>query len=171
MNEYDQTKRMLNKIRNLNNRVKNLQEQVENISNDNNISDTNNSKNEEKTDISVINNVEIEIHSIDDSDLVIKDDEKGKFSQLIDDFRTDVTEIVDFGKLDLYDDSAKLNGKLGGTNIDFTLSAGDDNGVYLNNASLLKIDDTSMELINKLRVFQEKFSSVMNELIGNRKEF
>ena len=33
---------------------------------------------------------------------------KGKFSQLIDDFRTDVTEIVDFGKLDLYDDSAKI---------------------------------------------------------------
>lgn len=176
MNEYDQTKRMLNKIRNLNNTTKNLREQVDN--NQDTIDSENPMENppalrgdSEQTDVNVINNVDVQIHSNDESDLQIKDDEKGNISQLIDDFRSDVSEIVDFGKLDIYDESAKLNGKLKGVGIQFVLSAGDDNGFYLNNTSLLKIDDTSIDLINKLKVFQQKFSSIMNDIIVARKEF
>lgn len=180
MNEYDQTKRMLNKIRSIsNNSTKNLREQVEYTkTNETDIDSQNPMENptelgggQEKTDVNVINNVDVEIHSTDDSDLEIKDDEKNKISQLIDDFRNEVSEIVDFSKLDIYDESAKLGGKLGNINLDFTLSAGDDDGLYLTNTSMLKIDENALDIINKLRAFQQKYSAIMNEMIGNRKEF
>jgi hypothetical protein len=117
----------------------------------------------------VINNVEVEIHSEDNQDLTIKDNEKGIISQLIDDFKKEVSELVDFGKLQVYSDSAKLDGKITQKGIEFTLSTGDDNGIYLSNASMLKIDDETMEYLEKLKSFEEKFSGSINDLIVNRK--
>ena len=50
----------------------------------------------------------------------------------------------------------------------FTLSTGDDTGLYLSNASLLKIDDKSLDIINKLKRFELKFSNSINDLLVNR---
>jgi hypothetical protein len=123
---------------------------------------------EEKDDFEVINNVEVKIHSEDPDDLILDEEEKGKISQLIDDFRTDVSELVEFGKMNIYPTSAKLDGTLSGVGINFSLSTGDDTGLYLSNPSLLKIDDTSLGFINKLKVFADKYSTAINQLLANR---
>jgi hypothetical protein len=122
----------------------------------------------EGEDLAVINNVEVEIHSEDPEDLQLSDEEKGKISQLIDDFRVEVSEIAEFGKLNIYPDSAKLDGKIGDTGVVFTLSTGDDTGLYLSNSSLLKIDDDSLIIITKLRAFEAKFSAAINDLLVSR---
>lgn len=123
---------------------------------------------EEQEDIAVINDVEIEIHSEDPEDLALSDEEKKQISQLIDDFRTEVSELVEFDKLHIYDDSAKLDGKLTDIDLAFTISTGDDTGLYLSNPSMLKIEDESLNMINKLRAFTPKFSNTINDLLVNR---
>jgi len=121
-------------------------------------------------EVSVINNVDVEIHSEDPEERVLEDDEKGTISQLIDDFKAEVSEIAEFNGLHIYPDTAVLNGKIGGKNINFSFSAGDDNGFYLGSPSLLKIDSEVLELINRLKTFEPKFVNTINDLLVNRRD-
>ena len=125
---------------------------------------------EEKNDFTIVNNVEVSINSTDQQDIVLKDEEKTKLSQLIDGFRSEVSELADLGKLIIYNDSAKLDGQIKDKNINFTLSAGDDNGVFLAGSSMLKLDDDVMEMLNKLKTFGDKFTTTLNEIILTRKQ-
>lgn len=185
-NEYDDTKDFLNKIRKITkNTAQDIREQLENPNptlTDKYPSTQSQSQpptqptqqlsatSTEKEDFAVINNVEVVINSTDRADLKLEDDEKGKISQLIDDFRSEVSEITEFGKLNIYNDSAKLDGNIKDVNLGFTISAGDDNGVYLSNASMLQLNDNTMGFINKLKRYQLKFNNVMGEIIGNRQQ-
>lgn len=128
------------------------------------------SNQEEKKDFIVINNVEVVINSTDKDDLVLNDDEKTEISQMIDDYRKDVSEITEFGKLNIYHDSAKLDGNIKEINLSFTISAGDDNGVYLKNQSMIKLSDTSLGYIDKLKKFQIIFNDVMEKIIASRQQ-
>ena len=121
-------------------------------------------------EVSVINNVDIEIHSEDPLERVLQDDEKGIISQLIDDFKAEVSEIAEFNGLHIYPDSAVLNGKIGGKGMNFSYSAGDDNGFYLGSPALLKIDGEALELINRLKTFEPKFVNTINDLLVNRRD-
>jgi len=124
---------------------------------------------EEKEDVAVINDVEVQIHSEDPEDLTLSDEEKGKISQLIDDFRKEVSETVEFDKLHVYESNAKLDGKIADIGIVFTFSTGDDTGLYLSNTSMLKIDEDSLDMINKLKTFEPKFVNSINDLLVNRR--
>jgi hypothetical protein len=123
---------------------------------------------EDGSDFSVINDVEVVIHSEDTEDLELTEEEKGKISQLIDDFRVEVVETVEFDKLHVYETSAKLDGKIGEIGLQFTLSTGDDTGFYIN-AQMLKIDENSLEIIRKLSTYELKFSSTINDLLVRRR--
>jgi len=123
---------------------------------------------EEQKDIAVINNVDIQIHSSDPEDLELKDEEKNRISQLIDDFRTEISEIAEFEGLHIYPESAKLNGVIKDVGINFVLSTGDDTGLYISNPSLLKIENDSIDIIGKLRSFLPKYSNTINNLLLDR---
>lgn len=125
---------------------------------------------QEGKDFAVINNVEVVLNSTDELDHELKDEEKTKISQLIDDFREEVSEIAEFGKLQIYPDSAKLDGNVGEENIGFMLSAGDDSGMFLTNSSMLRFNEETRDFINKLETFQIKFNDVLNEIIANRQQ-
>lgn len=185
-NDYDDTKDFLNKIRKITkNTAQDIREQLENpnaVLTDKypqsqppsqaqpQPTQQSSATSTEKGDFAVINNVEVVINSTDKADLTLQDEEKGKISQLIDDFRTEVSEIAEFGKLNIYDDSAKLDGNIKDVNLGFTISAGDDNGVFLSNTSMVQLNDNTMEFINKLKRYQAKFNNVMGEIIGNRQQ-
>jgi len=123
---------------------------------------------QESEDYAVINDVEVVIHSEDREDLELNDEEKSKISQLIDDFRDEVMETAQFDKLQIYETSAKLDGKIGEFGLGFTLSTGDDTGLYIN-GQMLKIDENSLSVINKLNTFHLKFSSTINDLLVRRR--
>lgn len=188
LNSYDETKKMLNTIRNLQETVRSkkvLDEQFERDRNpeieaykqsferdDQGFNQSpqapDSSQSGEGSDYAVINDVEVVIHSEDPEDLQLNDDEKGKISQLIDDCRAEVAETVEFGKMDIYETSAKLTGQIGEYGLQFTLSTGDDTGLYVN-GQMLKIDENSLEVINRLSAFQLKYSSTINDLLVRRK--
>ena len=120
------------------------------------------------SDYAVINDVEVVIHSEDPEDLELTDEEKGKVSQLIDDFRDEVVETAEFDKLDVYETSAKFSGKIGEIGMMFTLSTGDDTGLYIN-GQMLKIEENTLIILEKLVAYQLKFSSTINDLLVRRR--
>lgn len=195
VNEYDEIKGLLNKVRKIqamsamNKEEQLLGEQVTSrpVTGENDylknagqlnggpavnpeaVSDEASNNQTEKEDIAVINDVEVEIHSEDPEDLALQDVEKQKISQLIDDFRKEVSEIAEFDKLHVYSDSASLDGKIGGIDLAFSLTTGEDTGLYISNPSMLKIDENSLSVINKLRAFEPKFVNTINDLLVNRR--
>jgi hypothetical protein len=178
VDSYDETKKMLNTIRRIQSAVKPkyglLREQDD--PNDQSFEGTQGtadnvpSQDQSKgnQDVAVINDVDIKINSEDPEDLQLSDEEKGKISQLIDDFRAEVSETVDFGTFNIYPTSAKLDGRISDIGLDFQLSTGDDIGFYIK-GSMLKIDDTSLDIINKLKVFEAKYSNIINTLLVSRR--
>jgi hypothetical protein len=125
---------------------------------------------EEKNEITVINNVDVKINSSDKMDLNLSDEEKNKITQLIDSFHSEVSNIVDFTDLVIYSNSTKLTGVIPQINVHFTFSSGDDEGLFLTNINTLKISPDIMEVIQKLMKFQEKYKDTTEFLIRNRKE-
>lgn len=114
------------------------------------------------------NNVEIKIHSTDQADLEITENEKASLNQLIENFKTQVSELASFEEgFNVYADSVRLDGNIG-DDFGFVYIAGNDRGIYLN-ADMLKLDDETSLIIEKLNKFQHTFEDVVNEMISTRK--
>lgn len=151
---YDGIKMMLNTIRNINENTtskKTLKEEEEKVNN-----------------LVLNNNVEIKVHSTDQADLEISDQEKASLNQLIENFRTQVSELAQFEEgFNVYADSVRLDGSIG-DDFGFVFIAGNDRGLYLN-ADMLKMDDETSLVIEKLNKFQHTYEDVVNEMISTRK--
>jgi hypothetical protein len=125
--------------------------------------------NEEKINTLVIgNNVEVKVHSDDQQDLKIGDEEKNSLNQLIENFKTQVYELATFEEgFNIYQNSVRLDGSID-NDLTFVFIAGQDRGLYIN-ANMLKLDNEMAQIIDKLSKFQHTFEDVVNELIETRK--
>lgn len=162
---YDETKRMLNTLRNLNlnkSSYRTLREDVQ-------TQDTQEPSTEKvMDDILVINDVEVKLMSTDRDDMGIKDDQKNSISQLIDNFRQQVSQIVDFDPgMTINEKQVRLDGVLTNEDVNFVLIAGEENGLYIN-SDMLKIEDEVMVVLEKLRKFEDTFKTSMEPLITQR---
>ncbi len=125
--------------------------------------------NEEKINTLVIgNNVEVKVHSDDQQDLKIGDEEKNSLNQLIENFKTQVYELATFEEgFNIYQNSVRLDGSID-NDLTFVFIAVQDRGLYIN-ANMLKLDNEMAQIIDKLSKFQHTFEDVVNELIETRK--
>ena len=122
-----------------------------------------------KNDILVVNDVEVKMNSSDESDLELLDSEKTALSQLIDNFKQQVSQIADFEPgFTLNPDQIRLDGSLTDQDISFVFIAGKDSGAYVN-ADMLKLEQDVANELEKLAKFQETFETAMNPLIQERK--
>lgn len=124
---------------------------------------------EQKVNTLVIgNNVEIKVHSEDQDDLVISNEEKNALNQLIENFKAQVYELASFDEgFNVYPNSVRLDGKID-DDLTFVFIAGEDRGLYIN-ANMLKLDSETAITIDKLNKFQHTFEDVVNQLIEARK--
>lgn len=162
---YDETKRMLNTLRNLNLNKSSYGTLRENIE-----TQDNQEPSTEKVmdDVLVINDVEVKMLSTDKDDMGIKDDQKNTISQLIDNFRQQVSQIVDFDPgMTITENQVRLDGILTNEDVNFVLIAGEENGLYIN-SEMLKIEDEVMMVLEKLRKFEDTFKTSMEPLITQR---
>ncbi len=113
-------------------------------------------------------NVEVKIHSTDQEDLSISDEEKASLNQLIQNFKSQVSELANFEEgFNIYVDSVRLDGTIE-NDLSFVLIAGNERGLYVN-ANMLKIEAETVETISKLEKFQHSFEDVVIEIMNNRK--
>jgi hypothetical protein len=156
INTYDETKKLLNVIRQFSsNKVSTLiREQVE----------------QEKSNILNINGVDVKILFSDSSDKEINDEQKEKISNLIDDFKTQVSQLVEFKPgITINDKQIRLDGILTDYNneINFTLISGDESGLYIKSEMSL-VNKDILELLNKLNNFNNLFKETFNNILTFR---
>jgi hypothetical protein len=166
--EYDVTKNMLKTIRTLteskvssniiNENQTELQTPQVNTTNDEN----------QKNDIDVINDVDVKLLSSDQNDLKLTDQQKTAISELIDGFKQQVSQIVEFEPgMTLTREQIRLDGYLPDEDINFVFISGKESGVYIN-ADMLKLEQDVATSLEKLAKFEITFKSAMDPIIQER---
>jgi hypothetical protein len=111
----------------------------------------------------------ITLHGKDKQDLELSTDEKISFQETMDDFVNEVSDLSDFGTLNLYPNNVDWSGKVIDFDLEFYFSIGENNGVYIN-GDMIKLDQNLVELINKLTSFYDKFKSKWAKVLSQRKK-
>lgn len=166
--EYDVTKNMLKTIRTLteskvssnviNEQQTELQTPQVNNSNDEN----------QKNDVDVVNDVDVKLLSSDQNDLKLTDQQKTAISELIDGFKQQVSQIVEFEPgMTLTREQIRLDGYLPDEDINFVFISGKESGVYIN-ADMLKLEQEVATSLEKLAKFEITFKSAMDPIIQER---
>jgi len=109
------------------------------------------------------------LHGKDQTELELTTDEKTAFQETMDEFVSEVSDMSEFNKLNLYTNNVKWSGKIIDMDVDFYMSIGEKNGVYIN-SKMIKVDDELIEVLNKLRAYYEKFKSKWALIIASRKK-
>jgi len=109
------------------------------------------------------------LHGKEQTDLELTTDEKTAFQETMDEFVTDVSDMVDFNKLNVYSNNVEWSGKLIEFDVEFFFSIGEENGVYFN-GEMLKADNEFLELISKLKTYYEKYKSKWASILASRKK-
>ena len=158
---YDETKKMLNTLRKLNESKHSsniLREQIE---------PEQQSSDNEQNDVTVINDVEVKLNSNDPSDMKLTDEQKNKLSQLIDNFRSQVSQLTKFEPgMVISTEQIRLDGNI--DDLKFVFIAGENGGLYLN-AEMFKLQEEQVDLMTKLSKFLKVYQDTMNPIITERK--
>jgi len=109
------------------------------------------------------------LHGKEQTDLELTTDEKIAFQETMDEFISEVSDMVDFNKLNVFSNNVEWSGKLIEYDIEFFYSIGEENGVYIN-GEMLKTDAEFLELLNKLKSYYEKFKSKWAKILSSRKK-
>ena len=171
INEYDEIKNLLRKSRLLTEQPdpspinlakdieKNIKQDVE--------KDTDNVK--EKNKKYRISGGILSIYGDNSTEVNLTTDDKIAFQETMDEFVNEVSDLVDFGPLNLYKNSAEWSGKIVDFDVEFFMTIGEQNGVYIN-GNQLKLDEKFMDTISKLTAYYEKFKSKWAKVIASRKK-
>lgn len=124
---------------------------------------------EEKTKTYRVSGGLLTLHGDDKQDLELSTDEKIAFQETMDEFVEQVSDLSDFGTLNMYEDNIDWSGNIIDYNIEFYLTIGEKNGVYIN-GDMIKLDEDLVELVNKLTVYYEKFKSKWAKVLAQRKK-
>lgn len=124
--------------------------------------------NEQESGFDLVNNVEVNSTSNDKDDINLSDNEKNVVNQLMMNFRTQVSEVVNFDNgINIKSDEVRLDGSFN-SNLMFTFILSNQfDGVYIT-TEMIELDEDNLSLINKLKQFVPDFRDVANQLIQNR---
>jgi hypothetical protein len=111
----------------------------------------------------------VSIYSQDKKNTELTTEDKKAFQESMDEFVAEVTELVDFNKMNIYQDNVEWSGKITEYDVDFFISIGENNGVYIN-GNMMKLDEEFVELVTKLRGYFEKFKTRWSKVLAIRKK-
>ena len=109
------------------------------------------------------------LHGKEQTDLELTTDEKIAFQETMDEFVAEVSDMVDFNKLNVYTNNVEWSGKLIEQDIEFFFSIGEENGIYIE-GDMIKADDEFLGLITKLNTYYQKFKSKWAKILASRKK-
>lgn len=111
----------------------------------------------------------VTLHGKDKQELEMTTEEKIAFQETMDDFVDQVSDLSDFGTLHIYPNNVEWSGKVIDFDLEFFYSIGENNGVYVN-GDMIKLDESLVELINKLTSYYEQFKSKWAKVLASRKK-
>ena len=131
--------------------------------------DENNEDKEDKKQAHRISGGILVLHGKDKTELELTTDEKMSFQETMDEFVTEVSDLVDFNKLNVYPNNVEWSGKIIDYDIEFMYNIGEDGGIYIN-GDMIKTDEEFIEMITKLQKYYEKFKSKWAKILASRKK-
>jgi hypothetical protein len=181
---YDETKKMLNTLRHLNetlSKKKIIKEQSDEDDHSWEDESWQWTKDEEmgdktpemsqnlKNDLIVINDVEVKLISVDNVDMKLTDEQKTSISTTIDNFKQQVTNLVEFDPgMTVSMDQVRLDGTITDLDYRFTVVAGKDSGLYIV-SDMTEITPEFIDSLTKFNKFYQTFVDAMNNIIEQRK--
>ena len=108
----------------------------------------------------------IVLHGTSKKELVLTEDEKQAFQETMDEFVDEVSNMVDFNPLHIYEKNVIWSGFIRKQNFTFIYNLND--GVYFEVDTMIKLDDELLDLQKKLEKYFSKFESKWADIIANR---
>jgi len=124
---------------------------------------------EDKTQAYRVSGGILKMHGKDQKELELTTDEKIAFQETMDDFVEQVSDLSDFGVLNVYPNNVDWSGKVIDFDLEFYFTIGENSGVYVN-GDMIKLDGELIELINNLTKFYESFKSKWAKVLASRKK-
>lgn len=184
LNEYDDTKRMLNVLRNLNTKSNgsNLTERRHFYGEQNAMiggKDQDYAGNEEfgnnqeqqndESGVDVVNDVDVKMISSDPRDKTLTDEQKTMLSGLVDSFREQVSQTAELTPGFTFNvDDIRLDGVIPELDLKFTYISGQNAGLYIN-AEMLNITDQTMQTFTKLFAYSKQITDSLDLMLRQRK--
>jgi hypothetical protein len=109
------------------------------------------------------------LHGKNKMDLDITSDDKTTFQQTMDEFISEVSDLVDFDELHVYKNSVQWGGNLIDDDFKFIYTIGENGGVYIS-ADIVKVDEDFLNILNSLESFYQKFKSKWARVLSLRKK-
>lgn len=172
-NDYDEIKNLLRRSRFLQEQVnlaKTIEDKIDqdtDTEDDTEVDPENVKKDKSKT--YRISGGLLRLHGKDKKEIELTTEEKSAFQETMDDFVGEVSDLSDFGVLNLYENSVEWSGKVIDFDLEFFYTIGENNGVYIN-GDMIKLDDKLVELVNKLTTYYEQFKTKWAKIVASRKK-
>ena len=97
------------------------------------------------------------LHGRDSMDLELTTDEKIAFQETMDEFIEQVSDLVDFETLNVYDTDVEWGGKIIDFDVEFYFAIGENNGIYINNGRLFRLNEDYLPPENTLNVLDKEY--------------
>jgi hypothetical protein len=178
INEYDELKSLIKRSRMLmeqpeaTNLAKSIENKIQDDKTEYEVSDQEIDTETVKKDKSKTYRISgglLTLHGKEKKELELTTEEKTAFQETMDEFVDEVSDLSDFGVLNMYPSEVQWSGKVIDFDLEFFYSIGENNGVYIN-GDMIKLDEKLTELVNKLTSFYEKFKSKWAKVISTRKK-
>jgi hypothetical protein len=109
------------------------------------------------------------IHAETMKDTELTTDDKMAFQETMDEFVSEVSDLVNFNQLNVYKNNVDWSGKIVDFDIDFYFTIGENNGLYIT-CDMVKVDENFTASMEKLQTYYEKFKSKWAKVIAGRKK-
>ena len=170
MNQYDEIKDLLKKSRLISEQVvTDLTDEPVNVDVDSEEEINIETSPEDKSETYRVSGGLMTLHGKTKQEVELTTDEKVAFQETMDDFVDQVSDLSDFGTLHIYPNNVEWSGKVIDFDLEFFYSIGENNGVYVN-GDMIKLDESLVELINKLTTYYEQFKSKWAKMLASRKK-
>lgn len=111
----------------------------------------------------------IVLHGDVSKDVELTTDEKTAFQETMDEFVAEVSDLVNFGQLNVYKDNVDWSGLIVDSDTEFYFTIGESNGIYMS-GEMMKVDQNYLDMISKLQAYYEKFKSKWAKILASRKK-
>jgi hypothetical protein len=111
----------------------------------------------------------IMLHGDNSQEVKLTTDEKIAFQETMDEFVNEVSDMVNFGQLNVYKNNVDWSGLIVDSDTEFYFTIGESNGIYMS-GEMLKVDQNFLDMVSKLQTYYEKFKSKWAKIMASRKK-
>ncbi len=109
------------------------------------------------------------IHGDDRKEVELTTEDKTTFQETMDEFVNEVSDLVNFGQLNVYKNNVEWSGIVVDYDVEFYYTIGESNGIYIS-GEMMKLDENLLDMVTKLQTYYEKFKSKWAKVLASRKK-